>query len=80
MHQPDLSAYSYPELITLRDAVNARIAELQQQGLAELAKKFETEAALYGLTAAAILNGSPRKRGRTKTKATNSENEDADHA
>lgn len=58
---PDISQLHFNELHALRNAIDERLNTLRETGLAELRARFEEQAASFGLTAAIVINGAPRK-------------------
>lgn len=64
---PDISHLTVAELIELTTKANEFIASKKETGLAELRARFEEQAASFGLTAAVVINGAPKKTRKPRT-------------
>lgn len=58
---PDIAELTVAELIELRANADELITAKKETGLAELRARFEEQAASFGLTAAVVINGAPKK-------------------
>ena len=58
---PDISQLTIAELVELRTEVDELIVSKKETGLAELRARFEEQAASFGVTAAIVINGAPKK-------------------
>jgi hypothetical protein len=58
---PDISHLTVAELIELRANADELITTKKETGIAQMRARFEEEAASFGLTAAIVVNGAPKK-------------------
>jgi len=58
---PDISQLTVAELIELNAKADELITPKKERGLAELRARFEEQAASFGVTAAMVVNGAPKK-------------------
>ena len=58
---PDISHLTVAELTELRANADELITAKKETGIAEMRARFEEEAASFGLTAAIVVNGAPKK-------------------
>lgn len=68
---PDISQLTVAQLMELRATADDLIASKKETALADLRARFEEQAASFGLTAAVVINGAPKKpkrRSRTASK------------
>ena len=62
-----------PDIIGMITNLHQRLVQLRETGLAELKTRFEEQAATFGLTADAVINGvtKTKRRGRPRKTAIN---------
>ena len=69
---PDLSGLDYPKLAALRERIDERVREMRETEGPALLQEISGRAAALGLTVEELLQGAPKRRGRS-SKATNAE-------
>lgn len=65
-HISEIAHLNTEQLQTLRTAVDERINELRETGLAELRARFEEQAASFGLTAVVVINGGKKSKRKPR--------------